>query len=236
MENYVGKLKTIKELSEITPSIPSKVILNAECLAGLLGLLNLKPTASANVWVLGSGYTLPIEAFEWVIEGEPVEESIVLPKGSIVETTEDVVVTRHIPCKLVPETPEEVLSIDHSLSIPETPKEPSEALEPLKMTNSLFSKNSDFKHRTHYIKLVLKDPNLSFRYFFQSEDNKHQENAWWLKDHDNKQSISVNKAFIRKHYEDIIDMFEVIGRYYPKKGYLKIVKNLRTNQIVEIKE
>jgi hypothetical protein len=77
---------------------------------------------------------------------------------------------------------------------------------------------------------------LSFRYFFQSEDNKHQENAWWLKDHNNKQSIKVDKDFIRKHYEDIVDMFEVIGRYYPKKGYLKIIKNLRTNELVEIKE
>ena len=109
-------------------------------------------------------------------------------------------------------------------------------IEPLVMSKSLFTKATQLRHRTHYIKLTLKDPNLSFRYFYESEDNKHQEGFWWLKDHKNKASIQVDTGFIRKHYEDIVEMHEIIGRHLFKKGYRKIVKNLRTNELVELKD
>lgn len=108
--------------------------------------------------------------------------------------------------------------------------------EPFKMTKSMFNKVAIQRHRTHYVKLDMKDPNLSFRFFYESEDNKHQEGKWFLKDHAKKVSIEVNKEFIEKHFEDITSAFEIIGRLLPKKGYKKIVKNLVTNTLEEIKE
>lgn len=140
---------------------------------------------------------------------------------------------------------EGTLSSDTSLTMDEVLKESPEGsesalrttiIEPLVMSKSLFTKATQLRHRTHYIKLTLKDPNLSFRYFYESEDNKHQEGFWWLKDHKNKASIQVDEGFIRKHYEDIIEMHEIIGRYLFKKGYRKIVKNIRTNELVELKD
>lgn len=111
--------------------------------------------------------------------------------------------------------------------------------QPFMMTKTMFNKVAIQRHRTHYIKLEMnpsKYPNLSFRFFYESEDNKHQEGKWFLKDHDKKASIEVNKAFIEKHFEDIVGAFEVIGRLMPKKGYMKIVKDIHTGCITEFKE
>ena len=184
-----------------------------------------------------TGYIVPTDIVEWVQE--------------YTQDTLDVLHTY----KVLLESTEGLLECTTSLTIPEAFKEPTEApmvlneplgvispmpfMLPFVMTKSMFSKLCVQKHRTHYVKLVLdpkKYPELSFRFFYESEDNKHQEGKWVLKDHNKKVSIEVTKEFIEKHFEDVVGAFEVIGRLSPKKGYMKIIKNLHTKEIVEIKE
>lgn len=211
-----GKLKSFYELCMITPKIPSRVIHGASSAADGDNMIELRRTSLSNVYVHPvTCSTLPESAFEYFTESDVSEpaEGFLHEDPSL--TMEDVI-------KMPPECSESTLS--------------NNTIEPLVMSNSMFNKATLLKHRTHYVKLTLRGANLSFRYFFESEDNKHQEGLWWLKDHKNKSSIQVNKEFIRKHYEDIVDMHEIVGRYVFKKGYMKIIKNLRTNELVEIKD
>lgn len=163
----------------------------------------------------------------------------------------------------VSETLEATLDEDPSLTIPELNKEPTGDVEgtygpniamyedalkeyteslqvpevlPFKMSKTMFNKTAVQYHRTHYVKLVMKNENLSFRFFYESEDNKHQEGRWFLKDHAKKTSIEVTKDFIEKHFDDIVGAFEIIGRLIPKKGYRKIIKNIHTGELTEVKE
>lgn len=133
--------------------------------------------------------------------------------------------------------PEGLLAIDPSLSIPENTLATVEAPEPFKMTKTLFHKMTHLTRRTHYVKLQLKEPDLSFRFFFEAEDNKYLEGSWWFVQHGrDKQSIKVDKDFIEKHFDDIIEAYEITGRLLPKKGYLKIKKNLKSGEIIELNE
>lgn len=211
-----GKLKSFYDLCMIVPKIPSRVIHGVSSAVDDDNMIELRRTSLSNVYVHPvTCSTLPESAFEYFTESdvsEPIEGTI----------NEDPSLTMEDAVKVSSECPESTLN--------------NNTIEPLVMSNSMFSKSTQLKHRTHYVKLTLRDANLSFRYFFESEDNKHQEGFWWLKDHKNKSSIQVNKEFIRKHYEDIVDMHEIIGRHVFKKGYMKIIKNLRTNELVEIKD
>lgn len=190
------------------------------------GLIQIRTTYNPEVFVaVPSGWTIKEEQIEYFMEA-PALASKVTSKAS-----------NEAPESILSITPELTSSKSYNtlLEAPiETVKDTTE--EPFKMSSSMLTKYCTMSHRTHYVKLTLKDSNLSFRFFFESEDNKHQEGSWWLKDHKNKTSIQVDKEFIKKHYEDIVSMHEIIGRYFPKRGYTKIVKNLVNGSLEELQE
>lgn len=204
-----GKLKNTYELSRSVPDISSDTLFTLPRYLDDNGMLELRVTDKDNMYTHPATCTdLPKEAFEYF---EPLGFDWKNDSEHVEGTLEW--------------TPKECLD-----SIKETPE------EPLVMTNSLFNKNCVLRHRTHYIKLTLQDTDTSFRYFFESEDNKHLENSWWLCSHSTKAKIQVQSNFIRKHFSDIIEMHEIIGRLIPKRGYRKIIKNLKTGHLEEIKE
>jgi hypothetical protein len=241
---YFGKLKEVHELYRVSPSIPSLTIGLLNGLRSPTGFIRMYSTYNPEVWVTTDGTTVPIEAFERIEESLCLDDSkpstIILPKGSAVEATEHLKVTQLHVEDSTPETAESTLEDTLSDYTPEVIKEPEEAHrvsnEPLVMSKTLFSKSTVMKHRTHYVKLQLKEADLSFRYFFEAEDNKHLEGHWWLVDHGRKQQIKVDTDFIKKYYEDIIEMLEIIGRHLPKRGYYKIIKDIKTGELVERKE
>ena len=150
--------------------------------------------------------------------------------SELIEETEDV----------LSETPEEVLDVSPIDVIQEYFTEPSGASEavsedtkvPFVMSKSKLEKIMA-KRRTHYVKLTLSNRNLSFSYYYESQDNPHRVDNWWMVSHQDKQYIKVTYEFVQRNLQDVTAIHEIIGRQHKKQGYLKIVKDLHTGEIFE---
>ena len=142
--------------------------------------------------------------------------------------------------EVLSETPEEVLDATLIDDTQEHFIEPSGAPEavlegskvPFVMSKSKLEKIMA-KRRTHYVKLTLSNHNLSFRYFYESQDNPHRVDNWWMVSHQDKQYIKVTYEFVQRNLQDVTAIHEIIGRQHKKQGYLKIIKDLQTGDVFE---
>lgn len=124
-------------------------------------------------------------------------------------------------------------AVDYTETIDETPDKKDSYM----VTKSLMQKYTMFRHRTHYIKCDTKlSTDVSFRYFFESQDNKYLEESWWMCDHKTKHKVQVTREFVLANVKYITSITEIIGRYLPKRGYHKVKIDLPINYVECIKE
>lgn len=213
-----GKVKPKEEL--IALGIHTNTINKIIALADSKGYLQFIDTAKSDIVVIGDGWTVPYSIFEHVEYDYRSSEGLA---GDISESFDEVLL----------DTP--------SLTIPENTLEATEHLNsysaPFRMSNTLFNKVARLRNRTHYIKLQLSNPDLSFRLHYTFEDRPYLEGAWVLKSHSHKELVVVTEDFIKLHFRDIIGITEVIGERITKtNGYSKIIKNWVTKEIINVLE
>lgn len=241
-----GKLVSKNELITlgVTSSLINVLLTIAEANAGFVPF---RCTSKDDIVVVADGWTVSTDVFDFMaydIEAQEENADVVSePAESILGVT---------PSLTIPEQKEEPLEASDeryeaiTLSTGETinvvtKEQVIEALSdteevPFKMSNSLFQKCSRIKNKTHYVKLQLKDEDLSFRFHYTFDDRPWLQNKWTLKSHRASQIIEVTEKFVKKHFEDVIGVVEIFGETVHKRGYQKIVRDLVTQDVSAFKE
>lgn len=216
-----GKLKSTNSLVALgIPSLTINMLISSVDEDGFIGF---RDTAKPDIVVIGDGWTAPYSIFEHT---EYELKNTTGLGGDISESFDEV----------LEDTLNDVIPKD-SLTATEPLNVHCEPSKPFSMSNNLFSKLSKIRNRTHYIKLQLSDPDLSFRLHYTFEDRPHLENKWVLKSHTCKEVIVVNEDFVKLHFKNVIGVTEIFGeRIINTTGYSKILRDMVTKEVTTVNE
>lgn len=215
-----GKVKGIVELDKLgLPTLTMQNIIN--CMDAK-GFLEFRDTAKPDIVVIGDGWTVPHSIFEYT---EYDFRNCTGLAGDVSESFERVLIDE--PSDTIPESIS--LATEHLNTTSETIDTDA---KPFVMSNTIFNKLARIRNRTHYVKLQLSEPDLSFRLHYVFEDRPYLENKWVLKSHSCKEVIVVTEAFVKLHFSNVVSATEVFGeRIVKTKGYSKLIKHISTGSV-----
>lgn len=213
-----GKLKDTNALIDLKISALTinRLIANKDA----DGFIAFRDTANSKAAIIGDGWVVPYDVFEHT-------EYILANPTKIVRN--------------LSETPGAKNTAEVTESIKEDSSLATEHLNtycaPFRMSSTLFNKVAKFRNRTHYVKLQLDNPDLSFRYHYVFQDRPHLEGMWIIKSHGYKQEVIVTEDFVKLHLNNVIGVTEVAGKRVVKtNGYTKVITNWVTKEVNTILE